>query len=206
MLEDAQRRVLGVERLVLESVGFDFRVRHAQGFVVKFCRVLGVGKEVGRTAWEVATDCYKTRAGLMAAPHVLGMGSVVLAARMEGWALGDVRWGEWECEERAVLGVVDEVLELWTVAPEVSQLAQRYGKSKVLEERIGLNRERRKVNGHGVGQEATLERSIERKGGCTVRFMIDPEREKTEWELLEGGMGAGRARGGEMGKMRMVQE
>ena len=56
VLEHERRRVLSIERLVLETICFAFRVAVPFPLVVKFGRKMGLAKESVQTAWKVAVD------------------------------------------------------------------------------------------------------------------------------------------------------
>lgn len=56
MLEHERRRVLSIERLVLETMCFAFRVDVPFPLVVKLGRKLGLDKDATQAAWRVAVD------------------------------------------------------------------------------------------------------------------------------------------------------
>jgi CTD kinase subunit beta len=84
LLEETSKRVIGMERTILETSSFDFRNRHAQPFLVKFCRRYQVGSALAHRAWEVAIDVYRTLAPLRATPHALALAALETACRLEG--------------------------------------------------------------------------------------------------------------------------
>jgi CTD kinase subunit beta len=75
--------VVGIERLMLESAGFDFRTRHPQELVVKLVRERGLPKEtVGRTAYNMSIDLYRTFAPLKQTSQTMAISCVELTARL----------------------------------------------------------------------------------------------------------------------------
>lgn len=94
MLERERKRVLSVERLVLETICFSFwaGVGVAFGDVVKIGRRLGASKEFCQLAWRVAVDrwvfgvlgetdeSYRTTAALSYPPHIIAMASLYTTA------------------------------------------------------------------------------------------------------------------------------
>lgn len=56
MLEHERRRILSVERLVLETICFAFRAPVPFPLVIKLGKKLGLGKESVQSAWRVAVD------------------------------------------------------------------------------------------------------------------------------------------------------
>lgn len=79
-LEAERKRVLSVERLVLETMCFAFGVAVPFSFVIKLGRRLGVGVESVRAAWRVAVDCHRTPAPLSYPPHIVALGSIYAGA------------------------------------------------------------------------------------------------------------------------------
>jgi hypothetical protein len=84
LLEEISKRVIGMERTILETSSFDFRNRHAQPFLMKLCKRLKLGKETARLAWSVALDVYRTLAPLRATPHALALAAIETATRLGG--------------------------------------------------------------------------------------------------------------------------
>lgn len=95
MLEHERRRVLNIERLVLETMCFSFGVAVPFPFVVKFGKKLGrewschsdadeltlaVGKDTVQAAWRVAVDAHRTPAPLSYPPHAIALGSLYASA------------------------------------------------------------------------------------------------------------------------------
>lgn len=142
-LEAERKRVLAVERLVLETMCFAFGVAVPFPFVVKLGRRLGLGVESVRAAWRVAVDCHRTPAPLSYPPHVIALGSIYAGALLgrERTTPHDSAQGEkaqeqggkdehariiallgadgaWEAQYSASAGAVDEVahalLDLYT--------------------------------------------------------------------------------------------
>lgn len=103
LIEDSSKRVIGMERTILETSSFDFRNRHAQPFLIKFCRMYGVGRRLGHKAWEVSVDVYRTLSPLKAPPHALALAALETACRLEGHVVG-IRYEEHETNRDDVLG------------------------------------------------------------------------------------------------------
>lgn len=55
-LEQDRQHLLGIERLVLETICFNFTVRMAFPYVVKLGRELRASKSLIRFAWKLAAD------------------------------------------------------------------------------------------------------------------------------------------------------
>lgn len=57
-VEQDRQHLLGIERLVLETVCFNFTVRMPFPYVIKIGRVLKASKPLTRFAWRLAVDRY----------------------------------------------------------------------------------------------------------------------------------------------------
>ncbi|KAK6507608.1 RNA polymerase II C-terminal domain kinase beta subunit, variant 2 [Arthrobotrys musiformis] len=88
LLEEQHRRIIGIERQILEACSFDFRTRHHQPFLVKFAKYYAISKPITALAWLIAIDAHKTLACLKATPQELALAALILAARLRGIRLG----------------------------------------------------------------------------------------------------------------------
>ena len=81
-LETLRSRLLVLERLVLQSITFDFQLRPQQTltFSVKFARKWNMPPHIARLAWRIASDVHRTYAPLVYPPHTLAIASIYLAA------------------------------------------------------------------------------------------------------------------------------
>lgn len=76
---------------MLEASGFDFRNRHPQKLTIKIAQACGFRKDdVGRTAYYVCLDLYRTFAPLKQTTATMAIASVELAARLHGADLDNV--------------------------------------------------------------------------------------------------------------------
>lgn len=68
---------------MLEASTFDFRTRHAQPLTLKFVKLTGVPvTTVGRLAFDVCNDLYRTFAVLKQTTATLALASLEFAARL----------------------------------------------------------------------------------------------------------------------------
>lgn len=81
LLEDQRKRIMGLERMILESRAFDFRHRHPQPFLIKFARVLQLDHERTRLAWSVSLDSYRSLLPLQIPPHAIALACLILACK-----------------------------------------------------------------------------------------------------------------------------
>ena len=77
------RNVVGLERLMLESSGFDFRTRHPQKVLMKLVKSCHLEREtVGLTAYKISLDLYRTFAPLKQTSQTMAVACLELAARI----------------------------------------------------------------------------------------------------------------------------
>ncbi|KAL7266173.1 RNA polymerase II C-terminal domain kinase beta subunit [Rhizina undulata] len=204
-LDEPTRRIIGIERLILESSSFDFRNRHAQPFLVKLAKHFKCSTSVAQRAWDISVDVYKTLAPLKVTPHALALASLDLACRLEDQRI-EIQHDKFETSKEAVLSTIDDLLELYTNQKSFTIVGGSYDSNTYLTLRIELNKERnifangyKKHNGHsyesadsspadvsGYLKTGYLASFTDRGTHGTIRFMIDPEREKAEKKLQNG--------------------
>ncbi|KAF8252965.1 cyclin-like protein [Wilcoxina mikolae CBS 423.85] len=202
LLEETTKRVIGMERTILETSSFDFRNRHAQPFLIKFCRLYEVGSRLAHRAWEVSVDVYRTLSPLRSTPHALALASLETACRLENYPIR-IMYEDLEASRDDVLSIIDDLLELYTNYSTQTTVGPKYQGTAYLNARIELNRERKRLaNGHGHARtpiSLQLQNMSDRGNSGTIRFMIDPERESKECGMLDG------AADGGMGTAKVVK-
>ncbi|KAG2185933.1 hypothetical protein INT43_002371 [Umbelopsis isabellina] len=82
--EERRRRIIGYEKLMLETLCFDFQIRHPYEVMVKFVKYINVhqdidGREVARKAYMLLVDSYKTPLCLEYPAHSIAAGAIWLA-------------------------------------------------------------------------------------------------------------------------------
>jgi len=85
VFEEPSRRLVGLERLMLEASGFDFRCRDPSRMVIKFGRMgrfPDVEHTVGKLAFQICNDLYRTYAPLKQASTTMAIACIELAARL----------------------------------------------------------------------------------------------------------------------------
>ncbi|KAI0802054.1 cyclin-like protein [Irpex lacteus] len=79
-VEHDRQRLLAVERLMLETICFNFTSRMPFPYVIKICRGLRVSKQMSKLSWRLAIDSFRTQVNLMFPPHVVALACIYLAA------------------------------------------------------------------------------------------------------------------------------
>ena len=83
MFESHSKVIIGLERLMLEASGFDFRNRSPQRLVLKLAKYYRVDrKTVGKTAYNISLDLYRTFAPLKQTTPAMAIACVELSGRI----------------------------------------------------------------------------------------------------------------------------
>ncbi|KAI9816241.1 MAG: RNA polymerase II C-terminal domain kinase beta subunit [Pycnora praestabilis] len=83
LFESHSKAIIGLERLMLEASGFDFRSRYPQKLVMKLLKIYNVDREtVGKTAYSTSLDIYRTFAPLKQTTPAMAIACLELAARI----------------------------------------------------------------------------------------------------------------------------
>lgn len=112
LFDQPSKTVVGLERLMLESAGFDFRNRHPQKVVIKLMREYDVNQQtVGKTAYNMCIDIYRTFAPLKQIAATLAFACLELSSRIHGAELGVIvgecanAYKKWSISREEVMGM-----------------------------------------------------------------------------------------------------
>ncbi|KAJ3525032.1 hypothetical protein NM688_g8465 [Phlebia brevispora] len=125
-VEHDRQRLLSVERLILETICFNFTSRMPFPYVIKVGRMFGATKRLTKLAWRLAIDSYRTIVNLMFPPHVVALACLYLAALLSSFEQGTSpepegfhssheiaatlgNPGEWESQFQAHIEDLDEI-------------------------------------------------------------------------------------------------
>ena len=97
---------------MLEAAGFDFRNRHPQRIVLKLCKRFSVRKAtVGRTAYRMSLDIYRTFAPLKQTAPAMALACVELAGRIRGENIEGLQaeevYDRWKVGRGEVMGMFE---------------------------------------------------------------------------------------------------
>ncbi|KAG0271348.1 hypothetical protein BGZ95_000848 [Linnemannia exigua] len=92
--EEQRKRVLLYEKMVLESICFDFRIIHPYNYIIKFVKIMQGSKQLACQAWGIARDSYKIGVCLEYPPHAIAAGSIYLASKLLGEPFPDLIKGK----------------------------------------------------------------------------------------------------------------
>ena len=83
MFEQHSKTIIVLERLMLEASGFDFRNRYPQRLLLKISKSCLVDQEtVGKTAYNMSLDLYRTFAPLKQTAATMAVACVELSGRV----------------------------------------------------------------------------------------------------------------------------
>ncbi|CAO1631643.1 unnamed protein product [Sympodiomycopsis kandeliae] len=84
LLEAERTKVLNLEKTMLESIGYDFKIRQTVESVgravLKLGKAWGAHKSFVRAAWQISSDIHQVPAALVYPPQVLSLAGLLLAA------------------------------------------------------------------------------------------------------------------------------
>lgn len=156
ILEQQQRSVVGVERMVLEAGGFDFRSRDPHHVLVKIGKSLRKSEHlpsVSNMAWTILTDLHRTFAPLKQTSSTLALASLELAAHFKAATsspnnvcslrddLQKLDLSKWHTTREEVMETLLDALDLYTHHTQSTILGSRMKLADMLRIRLELNKE-----------------------------------------------------------------
>ncbi|KAJ7708526.1 cyclin-like protein [Mycena metata] len=85
VVERDRQRVLAIERLLLETVCFNFTSRMPFPYVVKLGRAFGASKQLTKLAWRLTIDCHRTLVPIQYPPHIVALANLYVAALLSSF-------------------------------------------------------------------------------------------------------------------------
>jgi CTD kinase subunit beta len=151
--ENHSKLIIGLERLMLESAGFDFRNRYPQKLMVKLARALNFDRHnASKTAWNLSIDLYRTFAPLKQSTPTLAIACVEFAARLHEMDTtrmvdaGIIRYSKWSTSRAEVMETLLDLLDLYMHHRSSTSIGPLYTLETFLNIRIGLNNEATAAN------------------------------------------------------------
>lgn len=147
IFESPGKIIIGLERLILETIGFDFRTRYPQKLLVKVVRsILGPeeGKSFFNIAYAMSIDMYKTFVPIKRTTFSMVMALVELTARMTGEHLDKVQ--AFVAQRRqysrpAVLETMLDILDLYVQYHKSTNVGAQFDLNRFMDIKIALNTE-----------------------------------------------------------------
>ncbi|KAI1931691.1 RNA polymerase II C-terminal domain kinase beta subunit [Ophidiomyces ophidiicola] len=147
VFESHSRSIIGLERLMLESSGFDFRSRHPQKILLKLIKLHGYRKDsqIARTAYSISLDLYRTFAPLKQTSATMAFACLELAGRLLDERLedleSDLEYEQWQTSRVEVMETILDLLELYTHHRNSTSVGPDFSLDTLLNIRIPLNQE-----------------------------------------------------------------
>ncbi|KXS95425.1 hypothetical protein AC578_6780 [Pseudocercospora eumusae] len=155
ILEQQQRSVIGVERMVLEAGGFDFRSRDPHHVLIKIGKSLRKSEDlrtVTKLAWTILTDLHRTFAPLKQTSSTLALASLELAAHFKAATspnnvcsvrddLQTLDLKRWHTTREEVMETLLDALDLYTHHTQSTILGPKIKLDDMLRIRLELNKE-----------------------------------------------------------------
>ncbi|KAI4095784.1 MAG: hypothetical protein LQ339_007147 [Xanthoria mediterranea] len=146
IFENHAKIIIGIERLMLEASGFDFRNRYPQRLVIKLAKVYSADKDsVGKTAYKMSLDLYRTFAPLKQTTPTMAIACVELAGRVLGKPATELESGkdykQWRITRQEVMETLLDLVDLYTHHRSSTIVGQDHALEEFISIRIALNQE-----------------------------------------------------------------
>jgi len=147
LFDTLARGVIGLERLMLEASGFDFRNRHPQKLLVKLAKHYAVQKEsdLAIVAYCMSLDLNRTFSLLKQTTATMAFACLELTARLLDDRLEEVGsggdYGNWKTTREEIMETMLDLLDLYTHHRANTAVGPRFPIEAFLAVRIPLNQE-----------------------------------------------------------------
>ncbi|KAK7030757.1 cyclin N-terminal domain-containing protein [Favolaschia claudopus] len=85
IVERDRQRLLSIERLLLETVCFNFTSRMPFPYVIKLGKTFGASKKLTKLAWRLTIDCHRTLVPIQYPPHIVALANLYVAALLSSF-------------------------------------------------------------------------------------------------------------------------
>lgn len=147
MFENPHKIIIGLERHILETIGFDFRVRYPQKVLVKMVRHMYDGDEardILAMAYDMSVDMYKTFAPIKTSTFTMVLACIELTVLLKGLDPVRVRsldLRRYHTTRESIVEVMLDLLDMYTQFAKHTKVGMRYELSKFIDIKIKLNQE-----------------------------------------------------------------
>ncbi|MCJ1319100.1 RNA polymerase II C-terminal domain kinase beta subunit [Xylographa vitiligo] len=146
MFDNPSKAIVGLERLMLEASGFDYRSRYPQKLLLKLSKYYHLDRDtVGKTAYNMSLDLYRTFAPLKQTTSTMAIACVELAGRLHERNVQELEAGkgfkEWRTSRAEVMETLLDLLDLYTHHRTLTTVGQEYPIETFIAIRITLNQE-----------------------------------------------------------------
>ncbi|MCJ1381179.1 RNA polymerase II C-terminal domain kinase beta subunit [Xylographa soralifera] len=146
MFDNPSKAIVGLERLMLEASGFDYRSRYPQKLLLKLSKYYHLDRDtVGKTAYNMSLDLYRTFAPLKQTTSTMAIACVELAGRLDEQNVQELEAGKgfkkWRTSRAEVMETLLDLLDLYTHHRTQTTVGQEYPIETFIAIRITLNQE-----------------------------------------------------------------
>ncbi|MCJ1295913.1 RNA polymerase II C-terminal domain kinase beta subunit [Xylographa carneopallida] len=146
MFDNPSKAIVGLERLMLEASGFDYRSRYPQKLLLKLSKYYNLDRDsVGKTAYNMSLDLYRTFAPLKQTTSTMAIACVELAGRLHERNVQELEAGKgfkkWRTSRAEVMETLLDLLDLYTHHRTITTVGQEYPIETFIAIRITLNQE-----------------------------------------------------------------
>ncbi|KAE8452589.1 hypothetical protein EG329_013848 [Mollisiaceae sp. DMI_Dod_QoI] len=145
--EGSSKVVIGLERLMLEASGFDFRVRYPHKHLMKLAREAGLDKDVTRVGYNMMIDLYRTFAPLKQSCSTMSFACLELATMVLEKQQEKInsqrapKYKKWSTRRVEVLETILDLLDLYTHFQKSSIVGPGHSMDKFIQLKIKVNQE-----------------------------------------------------------------
>ncbi|TVY57270.1 CTD kinase subunit beta [Lachnellula suecica] len=139
--------VLGLERLMLEASGFDFRVRFPHKHLVKLAKASKVDDDVSKVAYKMMIDLYRTFAPLKHSCATMSFACIELATVLLGKQTSNIRGPnapsprKWHTSRGQIMEAILDLVEHYTHFQKSSIVGPAFPINQFIDTRIKMNQE-----------------------------------------------------------------
>ncbi|KAL9087283.1 MAG: hypothetical protein Q9159_003703 [Coniocarpon cinnabarinum] len=191
--DNISRNVVSLERMMLESNGFDFRSRYPQKMLMKLVKSCGLDRNtVGVTAYRISLDLYRTFAPLKQTTQTMALACLELSARLFLVDLTSISeekgfdYGRWATSRAEIMNdsrseTMTDLLELYTHHRNATLVGPEYALDVFIQIRIKVNQEAsqqslpRYTNCIEVDNGSPSEGAVHNNGAIATPTSISPQ-------------------------------
>lgn len=147
VFESPHKIIIGLERHILETIGFDFRARFPQKILIKMVRRLFKPDDARNfvpMAYDMSIDMYKTFSPIKASSFTMVLTIIELTALLNDRDVERIRaldLEQYHTNRLSVLEVMLDLLDLYTQFSKHTKVGMKYELSKFIDIKIKLNQE-----------------------------------------------------------------
>ncbi|KAK8091183.1 C-type cyclin [Apiospora phragmitis] len=146
--EKRSQSMIGIERMLIETLAFNLNARYPLGMMVKLIKKF-LTKEEWSTefypvAWDMAFDIYKTFAPLKKTTWTVALSLLELTSRLTGiyqHKILAINCEEYQVSRAHMLEVMSDLLDLYTQSHKHTRLGPKYPLDRFIEIKITINKE-----------------------------------------------------------------